>query len=316
MELPKISFVVPIYGTEKYIARCCASLFGQNYSNIEFIFVNDCTKDDAVDVLMATLSEYPDRKEQTKVINHEKNLGLGGTRLTGLKHSTGDYVWFVDSDDFVTSNAIEVLKPYFQSDYDLILFSFYETKNGKVVKKKCIQEANIPNILTHKVSPSIWKVLVKRSVLTDNDIYPVVGINYAEDMHLLLRICLASKKTITLNNHFLYHYNVDNENSIMHNVDSKCLMNLADAIDLVYDFYDARGSLKKYLLLFISLTSDCYIKLSKHAALNNRSKDLLCKIRKLSFLSYIVLLIPFPYLFKDYYIRVCRFLGYNLYRFN
>lgn len=98
---PKVSILVPIYGTELYIEKCARTLFEQTYDNIEFIFVNDCTRDNSVNVLKRVLEEYPLRKSQTRIIEHKENKGLAGSRLTGLQNATGEYVWCVDSDDYV-----------------------------------------------------------------------------------------------------------------------------------------------------------------------------------------------------------------------
>ena len=97
----KLSICVPIYGTEKYIERCARSLFEQDIQNVEYIFVNDCTKDAAIDVLKNVVVEYPNVRSRLKIINHETNKGLAGARLTGLQNATGEYVWCVDRDDYV-----------------------------------------------------------------------------------------------------------------------------------------------------------------------------------------------------------------------
>ena len=68
---PKVSILVPIYGTELYIEKCARTLFEQTYDNIEFIFVNDCTRDNSVHVLKRVLEEYPLRKSQTRIIEHK-----------------------------------------------------------------------------------------------------------------------------------------------------------------------------------------------------------------------------------------------------
>ena len=71
---PKVSILVPIYGTEKYIEKCARTLFEQTYDNIEYIFVNDCTKDASVEILKKTIEDYPQRQSQISIISHETNL--------------------------------------------------------------------------------------------------------------------------------------------------------------------------------------------------------------------------------------------------
>lgn len=101
-ESPKISVIIPVYGVEKYIGRCAVSLFRQTMTDgIEFIFVNDCTKDRSIDILTDTLSKYPARKKSVKIVDHIRNMGLIEARATGLKHAEGEYVIFCDSDDYV-----------------------------------------------------------------------------------------------------------------------------------------------------------------------------------------------------------------------
>ena len=103
----KVSILVPIYNVELYIKRCIISLFEQTYNDIEFIFVNDCTKDKSIEILNSTLQQYPQRWEQVKIISHKTNKGLAAARTTALQNATGDYVMHVDSDDFLNLDAVE-----------------------------------------------------------------------------------------------------------------------------------------------------------------------------------------------------------------
>ena len=97
-----LSVLVPIYGVEKYIERCATSLFEQTLQDhIEFIFVNDCTKDNSVVKLLNLLKKYPHRISQVKLLEHSRNRGLAASRQTALNHATGDYVLTVDSDDWL-----------------------------------------------------------------------------------------------------------------------------------------------------------------------------------------------------------------------
>ena len=85
--MSKVSVVIPVYGVEKYIERCARSLFEQTLDDMEFIFVNDCTLDNSVEILENVLSEYPSRKTQTTILHHHCNLGLPQARKTGIDFS-------------------------------------------------------------------------------------------------------------------------------------------------------------------------------------------------------------------------------------
>lgn len=252
---PKVSILVPIYGTELYIEKCARTLFEQTYDNIEFIFVNDCTRDNSVRILKRVLEEYPLRKSQIRIIEHKENKGLAGSRLTGLQNATGEYVWCVDSDDYVEKNAVEVLLPYMLDDYDFISFNYF-LNDGKTTTKFESKELNVENLLTDRIPPSIWKCVVKRDLYYNNCIWPVVGINVSEDYLLTARLILVAQKKILLDKYFLYYYNVSNIGSYMNNMNVYCFENSVDSVMIVCDFYRKNGKMniyKKYLACILAI---------------------------------------------------------------
>ncbi|MBQ5836463.1 MAG: glycosyltransferase family 2 protein, partial [Alistipes sp.] len=95
----KISLIVPIYGVERYIAQCAKSVLGQTYEDIQFIFVNDGTKDRSMEILGELIeAEFSHLKERILIINKE-NGGLPSARKAGLEAAEGEYILFADSDD-------------------------------------------------------------------------------------------------------------------------------------------------------------------------------------------------------------------------
>ena len=107
--MPIVSILVPIYGVEKYIEQCAHTLFQQSYSDIEFVFVNDCTKDRSVEILQQVIKQYPERQAQIRLIEHEHNKGLGGARHTAFAACKGRYVMHVDSDDLLPRDSVRLL---------------------------------------------------------------------------------------------------------------------------------------------------------------------------------------------------------------
>ena len=278
---PKVSILVPIYGTELYIEKCARTLFEQTYDNIEFIFVNDCTRDNSVNVLKRVLEEYPLRKSQTRIIEHKENKGLAGSRLTGLQNATGEYVWCVDSDDYIKKNAVEVLLPYMLDDYDFISFN-YILNDGKTFSKLKSKKLSVGNLLINRIPPSIWKCVIKRKLFIDNNIWPVVGINSSEDYLLTARLILVAKKKILLKDEHLYYYNVSNLNSYMNNMKLSSYENSADSAIIVCDFYRKHGKLRTYKVYLACRLAMCYARLLEIDPKNQRCSSLAHIIAELS----------------------------------
>ena len=130
--MKKISLLIPIYGVENYIEQCARSLFSQSYTSIEYIFVDDCTKDRSIEILQSVMEDYPDRKEDILLIRHEHNKGLGAARRTAFEAATGEYIMHVDSDDMLPSNAVELLTIKAEESHaDIIDGGYAYWKDGK-----------------------------------------------------------------------------------------------------------------------------------------------------------------------------------------
>ena len=99
--MPKISVIVPVYNVEKYIERCARSLFEQTLEDIEYLFIDDCTQDRSIDILLQVLEEYPNRKQQVLIHHMARNSGQAIVRKWGMMNASGEYVIHCDSDDWV-----------------------------------------------------------------------------------------------------------------------------------------------------------------------------------------------------------------------
>lgn len=121
----KVSILIPVYGVEKYIERCARSVFEQTYADLEYIFVNDCTQDNSIDVLKRVIDDYPNRKNQVRIIKHKQNGGLSVARNTAFEAASGDYVYFLDSDDELAKDCIEqMVAPLSQRAYDFVIADY------------------------------------------------------------------------------------------------------------------------------------------------------------------------------------------------
>lgn len=121
--MPKFSVIVPVYNAEKYIKQCVCSLVNQQYGNYEIILVNDCSTDTSLELCNSFARQYTN----VVVINQSQNKGVSAARNKGIEVAKGDYILFVDSDDFVSEDYFETLETLIvEEEYDLISFGNYD----------------------------------------------------------------------------------------------------------------------------------------------------------------------------------------------
>lgn len=124
----KFSLIVPVYNTEQYLDKCLDSIFSNDYKNYEVIIVNDGTKDNSEEIINKYLSKY-----NNIIYIKQKNKGLSSARNEGVKKSTGDYILFIDSDDFIEKDLLSTLNNNLNEKVDLLRFQLREIYGDKVV---------------------------------------------------------------------------------------------------------------------------------------------------------------------------------------
>lgn len=224
MSQPLVSVLVPIYNVEKYIERCARSIFEQAYENLEIIFVNDCTPDNSVGVLRKVLAEYPNRIAQTQIINQEKNLGLAGARLTGLKTSTGKYIQNIDSDDYIDKNMIsDMVALAEQENADITICDFmyvYTNKKEHIYVNPPLDPLScLECVLVGIVHSSVCNKLIRRDLFINNRIHQFVGLDLREDFSVLYKLVYYCKRIAYLPK--AYYYYRQNASSMVNNYNEK-----------------------------------------------------------------------------------------------
>jgi len=215
----KISIIVPVYGVEKYIAHCARSLFNQTGADLEFIFVNDATKDHSIEILKEIISkEYPTLQNQIIIIEKPQNEGLPQARKTGVAKATGDYIMHCDSDDWFEDNAIcSIAKKIEETSADIIYYNYFVSIGEH--HKPC-QEAMFSDPIEYakaimSFSPTsgayCWNKVIKRSLYKNVEEWPIQ--NMHEDVALMPQIILQSH-TLAFINSPLYHYRVSSSSSM------------------------------------------------------------------------------------------------------
>ena len=135
----KVTIAVPVYGVEAYVGKCAESLFEQTYSNLEFLFINDCTPDRSIEVIERVLDRFPDRKKQVRIINQGKNKGCPAARNLAVQLATGDFLFHVDADDYIEKDAVaSLVSEQSLDDADLVVANYViESAGSTSVVKYC-----------------------------------------------------------------------------------------------------------------------------------------------------------------------------------
>ncbi|MFK0508330.1 glycosyltransferase family 2 protein [Campylobacter jejuni] len=160
--MPKISIIMPTFNVEKYIARAIESCVNQSFKDIEIIIVDDCGSDKSINIA----KEYAKKDERIKIIHNEKNLGTFAARNNGVKHSNGEYLMFLDPDDYLELDACEKLILLIHT-YKICQFSFTQISNG--VKLKSVFKDTLKNLEEFKgMYWNIWTLFVKKDFYLDS----------------------------------------------------------------------------------------------------------------------------------------------------
>lgn len=248
--MAKVSVIVPIYGVEKYIERCAVSLLEQTLVDMEFIFVDDCSKDDSVNILINILEKYPLRKKQSIILRHEHNKGLSRARETGIKAASGEYIAHCDSDDWVEKNTYEELYNFaIEKQCDFVKSAHFISESFSHTTKYVYTETANPTkenilkyLLTSKGWNSIWDTLTNAKIYRNNNILFTEDA-MLEDYLVVSQLLIHCDKIGILNRPF-YHY-FQNSESICHvtnetHIINKCFQayrNIELILSIIHDKY-------------------------------------------------------------------------------
>lgn len=138
----KVTIVTLVYNVEKYFERCLRSIFEQDYKNIEFLIINNCSTDNSMTVLDRVMKDYPEREKQVAIQNNEKNMGYCYSINKGFELATGKYITFVDSDDWLEPGSISKCVGLMDdNNYDVLQFENYVDKYaGRFIRRNRVKE--------------------------------------------------------------------------------------------------------------------------------------------------------------------------------
>ncbi|MBO5091601.1 MAG: glycosyltransferase [Clostridia bacterium] len=217
-----ISIIVPVYKVEKYLSECIDSILAQTYENFELVLVDDGSPDNSGKIC----DEYASRDKRIKVI-HKGNAGVSSARNTGLDNANGDYITFIDSDDFVDKRYLEVLyNSLKQNDSDISICKFSAYKNGNYIASlekfpKSITVDFLDNRFVNYLSQyfnfkknimgSCWRTLYKRELIGHYRLNQ--NLKICEDLLFLITLMCEAKK-LSFSNEVLYFYRSNESSAI------------------------------------------------------------------------------------------------------
>lgn len=247
--MPLVSVIVPVYNVALYIERCVRSLMEQTIEDIEFIFVNDATPDNSVEILQRILVEYPNRK--CRIIENNKNKGLAESRFVGFDAAEGKYIYHCDSDDWLELDMLKIMSDEAERENaDIVMCAITkESAAGSIVMDFPYLEENVDNgLLSLRLFDqyaAIWNKLVRRSLYEEYAITNYYGINMMEDTALTYRLRYYSKKTLIVNES-LYHYNRMNTSSMCATINDKSIADMLELAEKIDAFFKERGEAERF----------------------------------------------------------------------
>lgn len=226
MKKELVSIIVPVYNVEKYIKECLESIINQTYENIEVILIDDGSTDKSGRIC----DEYSKIDKRIKVI-HKQNSGVSATRNIGLKEATGEYIEFVDPDDFTSKNYIKKMMDGIKNS-DCVICGYNEqyknaTVSHSIAKHKCNigRKEAINNLFVRNLyNGYLWNKLFKTNIIKEHQLVFNEKISILEDL-LFVTEYLSYCNNITLITDNLYYYRM-RKNSAINDFNSKKINNL------------------------------------------------------------------------------------------
>ena len=259
----KVSIIVPVYNVEKYLEQCLSSIVNQTYNNIEIIIVNDGSCDNSYKII----DKYKDRYNFIKVIK-QGNMGISEARNIGLKNAIGEFVLFVDSDDYLEQECIEdAVNKINKDNSDMVIFNFTRVYDADINGKNESVNLNLDEekvysgeaiaimVLKNLTQGYVWNKLFKRKNLMSNNFEFEKG-RTIEDIYPVFKQLINSEK-ISYISKFNYKYR-QRKDSAIHTFNKKAKDDYVYAIDMVSK-YAYENNIRQSIIEEYKLVKSCIL---------------------------------------------------------
>ncbi|CEQ23954.1 capsular polysaccharide biosynthsis protein [[Clostridium] sordellii] len=262
----KISIIVPVYNVEEYVGKCIESVLNQEYRRLELVIVDDGSKDKSGEIC----DSYKEKDNRVKVV-HTINRGLSAARNEGIRHATGDYIMFLDGDDFIAKDCIDEIANLIETkgEADIItgrLVEYYDESRsnsyGFELDESSFEDKSGAYVLDYlfKNAPySPWSACVtiyNKNYIVENEFYFTEGVT-SEDLDLLPRIYMKANKVIPYNRAF-YYYRQLRPNSIINTVNSKRFYDIVHILKRYISLFEKTGYNNEFKEVFLSQLANVY----------------------------------------------------------
>ena len=304
----KISVIIPVYKVEKFIEKCVESVLKQTFSNFEVILVDDCSPDNSIAIAQKTIASYNRSDISFLYIAHQCNLGQSAARNTGIKHAAGDYLFFLDSDDYISSTCLEVLYAScaeFNSDMavgeNYIIYpdhSDYINAGNEITNVVYGSDNVLMAFLHNQWYNTAWNKLIFRSFILDNQLFFSEGYIFEDG---LWTFKIATKlNSLSIVREPTYNY-VIHDNSTMsdaaHTADYG--LKLMKIMPLFKDYILKEG-LKRHTSISHWYFMHLVVITSELEKFNILDKQTFCRLHSLNYVSILTLLNKHLFSFKEF----------------
>lgn len=246
IESPKISVIVPIYKIERYLRQCIDSILAQTFTEFELLLIDD----ESPDGCPAICDEYTKKDARIRTF-HKPNGGVASARNWGIDNAKGDWIMYIDGDDWIEPTYIEELyNAAIKNDADIAICGFrFAYEDGRYIEEHpTLWDNNKSASLNQYIASTwttVWGSIHKSSLYKDNGIRSPKNITFCEDFHLMVRLCHFAKKVVSIDRP-LYNYR-QQSSSIMHSLNNKTWRDELTAYKEIIDFFRNQGELEKYI---------------------------------------------------------------------
>lgn len=239
--MAKISVIIPVFGVEKYIEKCLSSIVNQTFKDLEIIVVDDGTKDNSIKII-------EDNFHDSRIkIYHKENGGLASARNYGITKVTSEYMFFVDSDDFLDTNCLlDMYNEIIDKKVDMVICDYYKYfENGNKTHEKMIPFYDKDNYKCSVISmPGAVCKLVKSKIIKDNKIKFLEN-HYFEDNAIMPYVCAMCPNFSYIEKPFYYY--LQREGSILNKSKyDKKWEDIFDSLSYLYDKFNEGNLLDEY----------------------------------------------------------------------